>query len=84
MPSMLHLCFQNVALVKQDKAGLITFSEEPRKFPGGNRKATQMNTILEVLYKQKTRYLESDFDKLYTLIRQQDHAEKPAGAVHQF
>jgi uncharacterized protein (DUF58 family) len=63
------LVLSNVALVKQDKAGLITFSEEPGSFLAANRKATQMNTILEVLYKQKTRYLESDYDKLYTLIR---------------
>lgn len=63
----LVLC--NVALVKQDKAGLITFSDEPGSFLPANRKATQMNTILEILYKQKTRYLESDYDKLYALIR---------------
>jgi uncharacterized protein (DUF58 family) len=63
------LVLTNVALLKQDKAGLITFSEEPGSFLQASRKATQMNTILEVLYKQKTRYLESDYDKLYTLIR---------------
>ncbi len=63
------LVLTNVALVKQDKAGLITFSEEPGSFLKASRKATQMNTILEILYKQKTRYLESDYDKLYTLIR---------------
>jgi uncharacterized protein (DUF58 family) len=63
------LVLSNVALVKQDKAGLITFSEEPGSFLQASRKAAQMNTILEILYKQKTRYLESDYDKLYTLIR---------------
>jgi uncharacterized protein (DUF58 family) len=63
------LVLTNVALVKQDKAGLITFSEEPGSFLQASRKATQMNTILEILYKQKTRYLESDYDKLYALIR---------------
>jgi uncharacterized protein (DUF58 family) len=63
------LVLSNVALVKQDKAGLITFSEEPGTFLPASRKGTQMNTILEILYKQKTRYLESDYDKLYSLIR---------------
>jgi uncharacterized protein (DUF58 family) len=28
-----------------------------------------MNSVLEILYNQKTRYLESDFEKLYTLVR---------------
>ena len=63
------LVLTNVALMKQDKAGLVTFSEEPGSFLLASRKATQMNTILDVLYKQKTRYLESDYDKLYTLVR---------------
>ncbi len=63
------LVLTNVALLKQDKAGLITFAEEPGSFVAANRKATQMNTILEVLYKQKTRYLESDYDKLYSMVR---------------
>ena len=63
------LVLTNVALMKQDKAGLVTFSEEPGSFLLASRKATQMNTILDVLYKQKTRYLKSDYDKLYTLVR---------------
>ncbi len=63
------LVLTNVALVKQDKAGMITFSEQIGSFLPANRKPTQMNSILEILYKQKTRYLESDFEKLYGLIR---------------
>jgi uncharacterized protein (DUF58 family) len=64
------LVLSNVALLKQDKAGLITFSEEIGNFLPASGKATQMNNILEVLYRQKTKYLESDFEKLFTLIRQ--------------
>jgi uncharacterized protein (DUF58 family) len=63
----LVLC--NVALLKQDKAGLITFSEKPGTFLAADRKSSQMQSILEVLYKQKTRYLESDYEKLYAIIR---------------
>jgi uncharacterized protein (DUF58 family) len=63
------LVLSNVALLKQDKAGLITFAEQIGSFLPANRKATQMNAILEVLYKQKTRYLESDYERLYGLIR---------------
>jgi uncharacterized protein (DUF58 family) len=64
------LVLSNVALLKQDKAGLISFAEEIGNFLPASGKATQMNSILEILYRQKTRYLESDFEKLYTLVRQ--------------
>ncbi|MEO6330659.1 MAG: DUF58 domain-containing protein [Ginsengibacter sp.] len=63
------LVLSNIALVKQDKAGLITFSERIGTFLPANKKATQMQLILEVLYSQKTRYLESDFERLYILLR---------------
>jgi uncharacterized protein (DUF58 family) len=63
------LVLSNVALTKQDKAGLITFSEQVGSFLPANKKATQMQAILEVLYNQKTRYLESDFEQLYSLLR---------------
>ena len=63
------LVLSNVALTKQDKAGIITFSEQMGTFLPANKKATQMQSILEVLYKQKTRYLESDFEKLYIALR---------------
>lgn len=63
----LVLC--NVALLKEDKAGLVTFSEQQGAFLAANRRAVQMQSVLEVLYNQKTRYLESDFEKLYSTIR---------------
>jgi uncharacterized protein (DUF58 family) len=63
------LVLSNVALTKQDKAGLVTFSEKPGAFLVANGKATQMQSISEVLYNQKTRYLESDFEQLYILLR---------------
>jgi len=63
------LVLSNVALLKQDKAGLISFAEDIGNFLPASGKAAQMNSILEILYRQKTRYLESDFEKLYTLIR---------------
>jgi uncharacterized protein (DUF58 family) len=63
------LVLSNVALLKQDKAGLITFSEQAGAFLAAGRSATQMQTILEILYNQKTRYLESDFEQLYARMR---------------
>ena len=63
------LVLSNIALTKQDKAGIITFSEQMGTFLPANKKATQMQAILEVLYKQKTRYLESNFEQLYITLR---------------
>lgn len=63
------LVLTNVALSKQDKAGLITFSDKLGTFLPADRKPTQMNHVLESLYGQETTFLESDFEKLYGLIR---------------
>ena len=63
------LVLSNVALVKQDKAGLITFAENLDTFVLADKKPTQMNMVLETLYKQQTRFLESDFEKLFSAIR---------------
>lgn len=63
------LVLSNVALVKQDKAGLITFAENLDTFIPADKKTTQMNLILETLYKQQTRFLEADFEKLFSVIR---------------
>lgn len=63
------LVLSNVALMKQDKAGIITFSENIGSFLKAERKASQMQAILETLYNQKTRYLESDYDRLYSLLK---------------
>jgi uncharacterized protein (DUF58 family) len=63
------LVLSNVALVKQDKAGLITFEKNLDNFLIAEKKSSQMNLILETLYNQKTQFLESDFEKLFSVIR---------------
>ena len=63
------LVLSNVALTKQDKAGLVTFSEKVGAFLLASKNAVQMQSILDVLYNQKTRYLESDFEQLYIQLR---------------
>lgn len=63
------LVLANVALNKQDKAGLITFSERIGSFLPADKKKSQMQAVLETLYNQKTRYLESDLERLYITIR---------------
>jgi uncharacterized protein (DUF58 family) len=63
------LVLSNVALMKQDKAGLLTFAENIGSFLAADKKALQMQSILETLYNQKTRYLESDYERLYIFTR---------------
>ncbi len=63
------LVLSNVALVKQDKAGIITFEKNLDTFLLADKKPMQMNLILESLYRQKTDYFESDFEKLFSVIR---------------
>jgi len=63
------LILSRVALIKQDRAGLITFAENISHFLPADRKAAQMGHILETLYNQQTKFLESDFEKLYAHIR---------------
>ena len=63
------LVLSNVALVKQDKAGLITFEKNLDTFLSADKKPTQMNLVLETLHKQRTEFLEADFEKLFSVIR---------------
>lgn len=63
------LVLSNVALVKQDRAGLITFAETLDAFLLADKKPTQMNLVLETLYRQQTRFLEPDYEKLFSVIR---------------
>lgn len=63
------LVLSSVALVRQDKAGLITFAEQLDSFIPADKKPAQLNHILETLYRQKTNFLEPDFEKLFSVIR---------------
>lgn len=63
------LVLSNVCLKKQDKVGVITFSNEPGSMLAADRKPSQAENILQLLYKQKTDFLESDFEMLYAQIR---------------
>jgi uncharacterized protein (DUF58 family) len=63
------LVLSNVAMVKQDKAGIITFEKNIDTFLVADKKPTQMNMVLETLYRQRTDFLEPDFEKLFSVIR---------------
>ncbi|WP_315898396.1 DUF58 domain-containing protein [Mucilaginibacter achroorhodeus] len=63
------LVLSNIALLKEDKAGLITLSEKVGSVIPADRRHAQINRILEVLYKEKTRYLEANMEALYATVR---------------
>ncbi|MDR6563651.1 uncharacterized protein (DUF58 family) [Arcicella sp. BE140] len=59
------LILSNIAINKQDKAGVITFSDRIGQILAADKRGGQMTKILELLYKQKTRFLETDYEALY-------------------
>ncbi|HEU4470018.1 MAG TPA: DUF58 domain-containing protein [Flavisolibacter sp.] len=63
------LVLSSVALQRQDKAGLISFAQQLDAFIPADKKPTQINQILETLYKQETVFLEPDFEKLFSVVR---------------
>ncbi len=63
------LVLSNVCLKKQDRVGVITFSNVPGSILAADRKPQQAENIMQLLYKQKTDFLESDFEMLYGQIR---------------
>lgn len=62
------LVLSNIALRKQDKAGLVTFADTMGSVVPADRKGGHITKILEVLYNQQTRYLESSYELLFTTI----------------
>ncbi|HEY1023319.1 MAG TPA: DUF58 domain-containing protein [Flavisolibacter sp.] len=63
------LVLSGVALQKQDKAGLVTFAQNIDAFVLADKKPTQINNILEALYRQQTAFLEPDLEKLFSVVR---------------
>ena len=63
------LVLSNVVISKQDKAGLITFAEKTDTFIQADKKVTQMNLLMEKLYRQQTNFLEADYEGLYSVLR---------------
>ena len=63
------LVISNVALKKQDKAGIFSFSRKVENKVIAERRPSQMNKILETLYNLDTDFVESDFSRLYIDIK---------------
>jgi len=63
------LVVSNVCLRKQDRVGVITFSNKLGSVLAADRKPVQKDQILQLLYNQETDFLESDFEMLYLQLR---------------
>jgi len=63
------LILSNIALLKHDKAGLITFNEKVRSMVAARREPRHLNNIMEVLYNQQTGFLEHNMEALYATVR---------------
>jgi uncharacterized protein (DUF58 family) len=63
------LVLSNVCLRKQDKVGLLTFSNKMGTVLAADRKSIQQENILQLLYNQETSFLESDHEMLYMQVR---------------
>lgn len=63
------LVISSIALKKQDKAGMFTFSNKIENRVAAERRSSQMNLILETLYNIETNFVESDFSRLYIDIK---------------
>ena len=62
------LVLANIAIQKQDKAGLMTFSHKVATVLPPDRNTKQMFKIQEALYAEKSNFMESDFERLFASI----------------
>ncbi len=63
------LAFSNIALRKNDKAGMLTFSKEVGNIVQASNKKTHLNVINEALYNIDTQFTDSDFSLLYAVVK---------------
>lgn len=63
------LALSNVCLQKQDRVGLLSFSNKLTTLIAADRKPVQRENILKALFKEQTAFLESDYEMLYMQIR---------------
>lgn len=63
------LVISNIAHLKNDKPGLITFTHEIKSHIAAERRNSQMMRIIETLYNQQTNFSESDYERLYMHVK---------------
>ncbi len=62
------LILSSIALYKQDKFGLVAYSDTVPMVLPADRKQSQMHKILESLYKLNTDFKEADYEHLYSIL----------------
>lgn len=63
------LIISNIAILKHDKAGLVTFTDKINSFIPAERKKNQIPRILEILYNQETNFAEPNYELLYITVK---------------
>lgn len=63
------LVLSNIAIKKDDKAGIMTFEKAFDGFLPAAKRKNQMHLILNFLYKQSTTFGESDYSNLYIQLK---------------
>ncbi len=63
------LVIANIAIKKDDQAGLVTFQHQVQTVVPASRRSKQMYLLMEALYHQKTAYKEADYAALYSAVR---------------
>ena len=63
------LVMSSVSLKKYDKPGLLTFNNEISFFLKSDQKKSQLQKIVDALYKQQTNFLEPNYPLLHNFIR---------------
>ena len=64
------LVLSNIVLLKQDKAGLLTYGKTIDQFIAPDKRSSHISHLLETLYRQQTHFLDSNTEALYAAIRQ--------------
>ena len=63
------LAFSNIALLKNDKAGMLTFSKRIDTIIPASNKRTHINVLNEALYNVDTQFTDSDYSLLYATVK---------------
>ncbi len=62
------LVISNIVWHKNDRPGLLSFQHRPSSLVPASSRSRQLHLIMEQLYRQKTHYHESDFERLYSFV----------------
>ena len=63
------LSLSNIVLKKNDKVGVVTFSDKLGSRLPAENSSTQLRRIMNVLYRQKTHFMESNYERSYFGLR---------------